>query len=166
VFSQTVHKMLLYSHDYYIVLKYNIGIWVQFRKEDQILRLDLNSYRVIFKLLTFLRSLWDPGTSVRDLYLMRVLGAVLRVIRCVSPHQHSEQGSWLWLIGYWVFIWEIFAIHSDEVSSTGVRRCTLLYILDYILFYIIVIIIFILKFILFYLFSLPYARFVVRTWRD
>jgi hypothetical protein len=30
--------------------KVNIGIWVQSRKEDQILRLDLNPYWVIFKI--------------------------------------------------------------------------------------------------------------------
>jgi hypothetical protein len=42
-------------------------------------------------------------TDVRFI-LMRVLGAVLRDVRGVSPHQHSEQGSWLGLIGYWVFI--------------------------------------------------------------
>jgi hypothetical protein len=50
IFSN-VHKILLYSHmiiiftyDYYIILKYGIGICVQSRKQDQILRLDLNLY--------------------------------------------------------------------------------------------------------------------------
>jgi hypothetical protein len=39
------------------------------------------------------------------------------------------------------FIWEIFAVHSDEISPVGVGRCTLLFILDCILFCIIIIII-------------------------
>jgi hypothetical protein len=44
VFSN-VHKILLYSYIFIILhLKYSIGIWVQSRKEDQILRLDLNPY--------------------------------------------------------------------------------------------------------------------------
>jgi hypothetical protein len=117
-------------------LKYNIGIWVQSRKEDQILRLDLNPYWVIFKLLTFSRWLWDPGLQVRDWVLTRALGAVLRDIRGASPHQYSEAGRWLWLIGYWVFVFFFglylrdFATHFDGVSPAGVWHCTLLYILD------------------------------------
>jgi hypothetical protein len=35
---------------------------------------------------------------------MRVLDAVLRDVRCASSHEHSEHDSWLWLIGYRVFI--------------------------------------------------------------
>jgi hypothetical protein len=36
--------------------------------------------------------------------LMRVLGAIMRNIRGVSPHQHSEQDSLLELIGYQIFV--------------------------------------------------------------
>jgi hypothetical protein len=44
VFSN-VHKIVLDLYIFNIVyLKYSIGIWVQSRKEDQILRLDLNPY--------------------------------------------------------------------------------------------------------------------------
>jgi hypothetical protein len=68
--------------------------------------------------------------------LMRVIGAVLRDIRGASPHQHSEAGRWLGLIGYRVFVsffgfyLRDFATHSDRVSPVGVWRCILLYILD------------------------------------
>jgi hypothetical protein len=67
---------------------------------------------------------------------MRVLGAVLRDIRGVSPHQHSEADRLLGLIGYQKFVsffgfyLRDFATHSDGVSPAGVWRCTLLYILD------------------------------------
>jgi hypothetical protein len=42
IFSNA-HKVLLYLHIFNIMyLKYSIGIWVQSRKEDKILRMDLN----------------------------------------------------------------------------------------------------------------------------
>jgi hypothetical protein len=108
---QTCIKHYYYLYIFNIVyLKYSIGIWVQSRKEDQILKLDLNPYWVIFKLLTFSRWLWDPD----------ITGAGLSVdesARC-SPARWqgcfaafaSELGSWIGSIGFlslisffWVF---------------------------------------------------------------
>jgi hypothetical protein len=111
VFSN-VYKIFLYLYIFNIMhLKYSISIWVQSRKENKILRLDLNPYWVIFKLLTFPRWLWDPG----------ITGAGLSVdesARC-SPARWqgcftafaSESGSWIGSIGILSlisFFWVLF----------------------------------------------------------
>jgi hypothetical protein len=49
------------------------------------------------------------------------------------------------------FIWEIFAVHSDEISPAGVGRCTLLFILDCILFCIIIIIILFIQYLIYFI---------------
>jgi hypothetical protein len=93
VFFLNVHKISLYLYIINTIhLKYSIGVWVQSRKEDQILRLNLNPYCVIFKLLTFHGGCGIQEFQMRDSVWMRVLGAVLHDIRGVLPHQHSEAG--------------------------------------------------------------------------
>jgi hypothetical protein len=67
---------------------------------------------------------------------MRELGAVLHDIRGDSPHQHSEAGRRLGLIGLRVFVsffglyLRYFDTHSDGVSPAGVWRCIFLCIRD------------------------------------
>jgi hypothetical protein len=129
-------------------LKYSIGIWVQSRKEDKILRLDLNPYWVIFKLLTFSRWLWDPC----------ITGAGLSVdesARC-SPARWqgcftaftSESGSWIGSIGllslisfFWVLFERLLPIPMElapayvgVVFSLFILDCMVMYILLF-LFY-------------------------------
>jgi hypothetical protein len=91
VFSN-VHKIVLDLYIFNIMhLKYSIGIWVQSMKEDQILRLDLNPYWIIFKLLTFPRWLWDPDIFRFGILLEWVLGTVLRDDRDASLHLHVSR---------------------------------------------------------------------------
>jgi hypothetical protein len=152
------------SSDYYIILKHGINIWVQFRKEDQILMPDLNPYWVIFKLLMFPRWLWDPGISVRDLFCWESRCSPVRYQRCFAT---SAQWSWqfcLRSIGYrvlvlsfGVFIWELCC----PFRLSQPRQCWPMLALYFIVYFGMYII-----FGLFYLFILLYARLVVRTWRD
>jgi hypothetical protein len=75
-------------------LKHSIGIWVQFRKEDQILRLDLNSYWEILK-ITHVSTVVVGSRYFRfGIFLERVLGTVLHDYRDASLHLHVS-----WIVG-------------------------------------------------------------------
>jgi hypothetical protein len=72
-------------------LKHSIGIWVQSREEDQILRLDLNPYRVIYK-ITHVSTVVVGSRYFRfGIFVERVLGTVLRDDRDVSLHLHVSR---------------------------------------------------------------------------
>jgi hypothetical protein len=72
-------------------LKYSIGIWVQSRKVDQILRLDLNPYWVKFK-ITHVSTVVVGSRYFRfGTILERVLGTVLRDDRDTSLHLHVSR---------------------------------------------------------------------------
>jgi hypothetical protein len=103
-----IHIVILYY-----IKNTNIGIWVQCRKEDKILRLDLNSYGVIFKLLTFSWWLWDPGASPH-LHMWECYGQSNVMTEVLRRIYICELGSLLGSIGFqvfdyffWDFIWEI-----------------------------------------------------------
>jgi hypothetical protein len=141
VFSN-VHKILLYLYIFNIMhLKYSIGIWVQSRKEDQILRLDLNPYWVIFKIThvstvvvgsKYFRFEIFLGASVRD--------SPARWQRCFAAFA-CEPGSWIGSIGFWVlflsfgFLFERFAAHSDGASPAYAGIVYSLFILDCMVLY-------------------------------
>jgi hypothetical protein len=99
---------------------------------------------------------------------MSVLGAVLRDIKGASPHQQSEAGRLLGLIGYRVFISFFGFLFERFLLPIPMELVPLVLgvVLYCILFYIIIIVSFILRFILFYSFSLLYARLIVCTLRD
>jgi hypothetical protein len=96
---------------------------------------------------------------------MRVLDTVLYNDIGVSLHQHVSKVILTRINRILSFYLRYFAIHFDEVNLADVGRCIFLFILDYIRHVFIIIILFILCYYI-YSFSLPYARFVVRTWRN
>jgi hypothetical protein len=102
---------------------------------------------------------------------MRVLGAVLQDIRGASPHQHSEQSNRLELIGDRVFVLSFGFYLRDfccPFQWSQSRRCQMLYFTVYSGLYTVLYYYYFVYsvFGLFYSFSLPYARLVVRTWRN
>jgi hypothetical protein len=87
-FHENLHKLFIIFYMLIEVhLKHQFGIWVQSRKENQILRLNLNLYWVILKLRTFSWWLWDPDFTCSGFFMERVLGVVPYDVRGASPHQ-------------------------------------------------------------------------------
>jgi hypothetical protein len=90
--SQMCMKILLYL-PINIILHFNIsiGFWVQSRKEDQILRLDLNPYRVIFKIIHVSTVVVGSRYFRFGILLERVLGTVLRDDRDALLYLHVSR---------------------------------------------------------------------------
>jgi hypothetical protein len=122
-------------------LKYQYRCWVQSRKEDQILRLDLNPYWVIFKIThvstvivgsRYFQVRGFLGASARD--------SPARWQRCFAACAR-EPGSGLGSISFWVlllsfgFLFERFAAHSDGASPAYVGVVYSLFILDCMVMY-------------------------------
>jgi hypothetical protein len=131
----------------YCISNFSSGFWVQSRKEDQILRLDLNSYWVIFKLLTSPRWLWDPGIFRFGILLEWVLGTVLRDDRDASLHLHVSRvvrydpsGFWVLLLSFGFLLERLLPI-SMELAPAYVGVVFSLFILDCMVMYIYIIIV-------------------------
>jgi hypothetical protein len=87
----TLKYYYIYSSILYCILNTTIGIWVQSRKEDQILRLNLNLYRVIIK-ITHVSTVVVGSRYFRfRIFLERVLGTILRDDRDASLHVHVSR---------------------------------------------------------------------------
>jgi hypothetical protein len=91
-------------------LKISIGIWVLSRKEDQILRLDLNPYWVILNYSRFHGGCGIQVFQVRDSLGVSARDSHARWQRCFAAFA-CELSSWIGSIGFlsfisfsWVFI--------------------------------------------------------------